>query len=57
LALTSRGGTVDTVIVDGRIVFRHGRSTLVDESLVLSEARASVKRRMARLGLTSLSYY
>jgi cytosine/adenosine deaminase-related metal-dependent hydrolase len=56
LALTCRGGTVDTVIVDGRIVFRHGRSALVDESLVLSEARASVKRRMARLGLPSFPY-
>ena len=57
LALTCRSGTVDTVIIDGRMVFRHGRSTLVDEELVLAEAQASVKRRMARLGLAPSRYW
>jgi 5-methylthioadenosine/S-adenosylhomocysteine deaminase len=57
LALTARGGTVDTVIVDGTIVFRHGRSTLIDEQLVLAEAQASVRRRMARLGIAPSQYW
>ena len=57
LALTSRSGTVDTVIVDGKVVFRHGGSTLVDEQFVLAETQASVKRRMARLGLAPSRYW
>ena len=57
LALTSRGGTTDTVIVDGRIVMSHGRSVLADEERVMAEAQASVKRRMARLGLTATAYW
>ena len=57
LALTCRSGTVDTVIVDGKIVVRHGRSTLVDEEPILAEAQASVKRRMARLGLEPTRYW
>lgn len=57
LALTSRGGTVDAVIVDGRVVLRRGRSTLVDEEAVLAETQASVKRRMGRLGLEPTRYW
>jgi 5-methylthioadenosine/S-adenosylhomocysteine deaminase len=57
LALTCRGGTVDTVVIDGKIVLRHGRSTLVDEELVLAEVQASVRRRMARLGLEPSRYW
>ena len=57
LALTARGGTVATVIVDGAVVLRHGRSTQVDEQLVFEETRASVTRRMARLGLTPSRYW
>jgi 5-methylthioadenosine/S-adenosylhomocysteine deaminase len=37
--LASRGKSVDTVIVDGRIVVRRGRSTLVDEGVVYATAR------------------
>jgi 5-methylthioadenosine/S-adenosylhomocysteine deaminase len=51
LALNCRAGTVDTVIVDGEVAFRNGRSTRVDEGTVHAEARASVERRLARLGL------
>jgi 5-methylthioadenosine/S-adenosylhomocysteine deaminase len=51
LAALSRASTVDTVIVDGRIVFRRGQSTRVDEGVVFAEARASVERMMGRLGL------
>jgi 5-methylthioadenosine/S-adenosylhomocysteine deaminase len=57
LALTYRSGTIDTVIVDGKIVLRHGQSTLVDERLVLRETQASVKRRLARLGLVPSRYW
>lgn len=57
LALTSRGGTVDSVLVDGRIVYRGGRSTLVDEEAVLANTKASVLRRMARLGLQPTPYW
>jgi cytosine/adenosine deaminase-related metal-dependent hydrolase len=57
LALTCRGGTVDSIIVDGKVVLRHGRSTLVDEELIFAEAQASVKRRMARLGLEPSRYW
>lgn len=32
LALTVGTGTVDTVLVDGEVVVRAGRSTLVDEA-------------------------
>jgi len=45
------------VIVDGRIVMSHGRSLLADEDRVMAEAQASVKRRMARLGLTATAYW
>jgi cytosine/adenosine deaminase-related metal-dependent hydrolase len=51
LALTSRTGTVETVVVNGEVVFHGGRSTRLDEAEVRVEARRSVERRMARLGL------
>ena len=51
LALLSHTGTVDTVIVNGEIVLRHGHSTRVDEGVVYAEAKASVERRMKRLDL------
>ncbi|MFO1151938.1 MAG: amidohydrolase family protein [Alsobacter sp.] len=45
---SERGGSVDTVMVAGRIVLRGGRSTLVDEDALLAETRdilASVRQR------------
>ena len=54
LALLSHAGTVDTVIVNGEIVLRHGHSTRVDEGVVYAEAKASVQRRMKRLELAPL---
>jgi len=57
LSLTSRGGTVDTAIIDGRIVLRQGRSLLVDDDSVLAQVQASVQRRMTRLGLTPSRYW
>jgi cytosine/adenosine deaminase-related metal-dependent hydrolase len=51
LALTNREGSVDTVVINGEVVFRGGRSTRVDEDAVFATAKASVVRRMKRLGL------
>ena len=44
LMLASRGKSVDTVIVDGRIVVRGGHSTLVDEGVVYATARERAAR-------------
>ena len=52
LALLSSAGSVDTVIVNGEIVLRHGHSTRVDEGVVYAEAKASVQRRLKRLDFT-----
>ena len=51
LALTLGPGSVETVLVDGRIVFDGGRSTLVDEAEAMARADASVRARAARLGI------
>jgi cytosine/adenosine deaminase-related metal-dependent hydrolase len=45
-----RGGSVDTVIVDGRVVVEGGRATLIDEAVILAAARdvlPGVRRRNA----------
>lgn len=52
LALLSRPGGVDIVIVDGRIVLRGGRSTRVDEGEAYAIVRRTVEQRMRRLGLS-----
>jgi len=52
LALLSSASSVDTVIVDGRIVLRNGRSTRVDEAEAYATVKKTVKRRMRRLGLS-----
>jgi 5-methylthioadenosine/S-adenosylhomocysteine deaminase len=51
LVTIGHGPTADTVLVNGRVVLRGGRSTLVGEDAVVAEARASVGRMAARLGL------
>lgn len=51
LICVGHGPSADTVLVNGRIVLRDGRSTLVDEAAVFAEARASVHRMSERLGL------
>jgi len=51
LICVGHGPTADTVLVNGQIVLRGGRSTLVDEASVFAEARASVQRISERLGL------
>ena len=44
-------GTVDTVLVDGQVVLRDGRSTRVDEPEVYRAVSDSVTARAARLGI------
>lgn len=51
LALMGNSGGVDTVLVDGQVVWRGGHSTRVDEAQIFARAKASVERRMKRLGL------
>jgi cytosine/adenosine deaminase-related metal-dependent hydrolase len=51
LVTIGHGATADTVLVNGRVVLRGGRSTLVGEDAVVAEARASARRMAARLGL------
>lgn len=41
VALQSLTGSVDTVIVDGRMVVRHGRHTMLDEAVVYDRAKRS----------------
>jgi cytosine/adenosine deaminase-related metal-dependent hydrolase len=48
LALIMRSKGVDTVIVDGRIVMRHGRLVLIDEHSAYDAARASARRLAKR---------
>ncbi len=51
LAFQYGAGSVDTVLVDGQVVLRSGRSTRVEERSIYQEAQASVQGRMKRLGL------
>jgi 5-methylthioadenosine/S-adenosylhomocysteine deaminase len=50
-ALLLRTKGVDTVLVNGRIVFRRGHSTQVDEGAVFDRARKSARSMMRRVGL------
>lgn len=43
---------VDTVIVDGRVLKRHGHLTEVDSAEVVAEAEAALRRVCARAGFT-----
>src|SRR5439155_23946886 len=51
LALSGRAQTIDTVIIDGDIVFRGGHCTRLDEEVVYAAARRSVNRIFDRLGI------
>jgi 5-methylthioadenosine/S-adenosylhomocysteine deaminase len=57
VALISRSKAVDTVIVDGRVVLRHGRATLVDEEEVFSLADASARRLAEKVALPPASIW
>ena len=52
LVTVAHGANADTVLVNGRIVLREGRATLVDEADVFAKAQASVHRIISRLGLS-----
>jgi cytosine/adenosine deaminase-related metal-dependent hydrolase len=52
LVLTAGPGSVETVIVDGQVVLQGGTSTRLDERAAAEEAKASVLRRLSRLGLS-----
>jgi cytosine/adenosine deaminase-related metal-dependent hydrolase len=51
LICVGHGPSADTVLVNGCIVLRKGRSTLVDETAIFAEARASVQRMSKRIGM------
>lgn len=52
LVAVGHGPTADTVLVNGRIVLRNGRTTRVDEAAILTKAQNSVRRIVDRLGLS-----
>jgi len=52
LVTVAHGANADTVLVNGRIVLREGRATLVDEADVFAKAQASVHQIISRLGLS-----
>lgn len=52
LVHSAHGGTVDAVIVDGRVVLEKGRSTLVDGDEVIDTAEAVARRLWQRHGHT-----
>ncbi|MCK6451132.1 MAG: amidohydrolase family protein [Alphaproteobacteria bacterium] len=51
LIAVGHGATADTVLVNGRIVMRGGRPTLVDEGAVMAAARASARGVAERLDI------
>ena len=57
ILLAGRGRSIDTVLVDGRIVMRGGRSTLVDEDAIYRGARAQVARLAGEVGLRPQSVW
>jgi 5-methylthioadenosine/S-adenosylhomocysteine deaminase len=50
LIYSSRSKGVDTVVVNGRIIVAGGRSTLVDQERVMSDAQRSSDRVLQRMG-------
>jgi len=52
LMLLSLSRSVDTVICNGEVIFRHGELTRTDEAVIYQQSRTSVKRMIGRLGIT-----
>ncbi len=52
IAVLGRTGSVDTVIVNGAIVVRHGQSIIVSEEEVYRKVQISIDGMTARLGLS-----
>jgi cytosine/adenosine deaminase-related metal-dependent hydrolase len=57
VALISRSKAVDTVIVDGKVVLRHGHATLVEDEEVFALADASARRLADRVALPPASLW
>jgi 5-methylthioadenosine/S-adenosylhomocysteine deaminase len=53
LVLSHGAKSVDTVLVDGRIVVRKGRHTLLDEQQVHARLRESARRMLKRIGMNA----
>ena len=51
LVTVGHGPSADTVLVNGRVVLRGGRTTLADDAELFAKARASVDQVIKRLGL------
>jgi cytosine/adenosine deaminase-related metal-dependent hydrolase len=52
LVTVGHGPTADTVLVNGLIVLREGRTTLIDQSKIFVQAQHSVRKIIDRLGLS-----
>jgi 5-methylthioadenosine/S-adenosylhomocysteine deaminase len=50
IALAAQPSNVDTVVVDGRILKRGGRLTVLDAREVVCDASAALERVLARAG-------
>jgi len=50
MILVSRSKSVDTVLVDGRIVLRRGEPVMVDSEMVLERSRQSARRLASQVG-------
>lgn len=57
LLYSTHAGMVRHVLVDGRIVVRDGRSTLVDEDALLDELESVVASYLKRIGATQNLWY
>ena len=55
LALTCRANRARIVLVNGEMVLEEGRSTRIDEREAFAKAQESIRRRIARLGLSPAS--
>ncbi len=51
LVYSATGASVDTVLVDGKVVVEHGRTTFVDEEEIYRKAQAAGEAIIARTGL------
>ncbi len=54
LVLSHGPKSVDTVLVDGRVVVRKGRHTQLDELQVQAKVRESARRMLGRIGMNAL---
>jgi 5-methylthioadenosine/S-adenosylhomocysteine deaminase len=53
LVYSARGSDVDVTIVDGRVVYRDGHCTLIDENAAMAQARERAGGLLARAGIST----